>query len=208
MKSLPEAAKIRSFRPSPKGSRTLVPKRKTIVTALSGLPIYGQWTVPTLNLASRCREIRIWLRQRTEDKYNVSPHCTSLDSSADRTQNFLSAEKAAISVPATISAPGSLSEAGISLPAATASLDPAAQPATESSAALPEAPVPVEPVAAPAPMAYLNPDKRMKVSVSELIAENRRKQMMWKGLAIASSGAATFDAWSTRQPSLTTVRWN
>jgi len=110
----------------------------------------------------------------------------------------LSAEKAAISVPASISGPGSFSEAGISLPAATASPDAAAQPMTESSEALPDAPVPVEPIAAPAPMAYLNPNKRMKVSVAELIAENRRKQMMWKGLVIASSGAATFDAWSTR----------
>jgi hypothetical protein len=109
----------------------------------------------------------------------------------------LSAEKAAISVPASISAPGSPSEAGISLPAAAAA-SPDAQPETESSAALPDAPVPVEPIAAPAPMAYLNPNKRMKISVGELIAENRRKQMMWKGLAIASSGAATFDAWSTR----------
>ena len=110
----------------------------------------------------------------------------------------LSAEKAAISVPASISGPGSFSEAGISLSAATASPDAAAQPMTESSEALPDAPVPVEPIAAPAPMAYLNPNKRMKVSVAELIAENRRKQMMWKGLVIASSGAATFDAWSTR----------
>lgn len=110
----------------------------------------------------------------------------------------LSAEKAVIALPASIPDPGSLAEAGISLPAATASLDAAAQPTAEASAALPEAPVPVEPVASPAPMAFLNPNKRMKVSVSELIAENRRKQMMWKGLVIASSGAATFDAWSTR----------
>jgi hypothetical protein len=48
------------------------------------------------------------------------------------------------------------------------------------------------------PIAFLNPAKPMKVSVEQLIAENRRKQMAWKGLAIASSGAATFDAWSTR----------
>jgi len=111
----------------------------------------------------------------------------------------LSAENAAISMPAPISASGSLSEAGITLPAATDSLDAAAKPAAEANAVLPDAPVPVEPVSDPAPMAYLNPNKRMKVSVSELIAENRRKQMMWKGLVIASSGAATFDAWSTRR---------
>jgi hypothetical protein len=44
----------------------------------------------------------------------------------------------------------------------------------------------------------------MKVSVEELIAENRRKQMVWKGLAIATSSAATFDAWTTRH-AITTV---
>ena len=36
----------------------------------------------------------------------------------------------------------------------------------------------------------------MTVSVSELRAENRRNQLLWSGLVIASSGAATFDAWS------------
>jgi len=77
--------------------------------------------------------------------------------------------------------------------------DPTTQPAAESNAALPEAPVPVAPVLASAPMAFLNPGKPMKVSVEQLRAENRRKQMMWRGLMIASSGAATFDAWSTRR---------
>ena len=38
----------------------------------------------------------------------------------------------------------------------------------------------------------------MTVSVAQLRAEDRRKELMWKGLIIASSGAATFDAWSTR----------
>lgn len=38
----------------------------------------------------------------------------------------------------------------------------------------------------------------MTVSVDELRAENHRRQMIWTGLAIASSGAATFDAWTTR----------
>jgi hypothetical protein len=47
-------------------------------------------------------------------------------------------------------------------------------------------------------MALLNPGKPMTVSVRQLVAENRRKEMMWKGLAIGSSGAATFDALSTR----------
>jgi hypothetical protein len=47
-------------------------------------------------------------------------------------------------------------------------------------------------------MAFLKAGKPLTVSVTELQAENRRKQLMWKGLVIASSGAATFDAWSTR----------
>jgi hypothetical protein len=38
----------------------------------------------------------------------------------------------------------------------------------------------------------------MTVTVDQLRAENRRKELMWKGLVLASSGAATFDAWSTR----------
>ena len=54
------------------------------------------------------------------------------------------------------------------------------------------------PVTAPAPMAFLKSGKPMTVSVAQLRAENRRKELMWKGLIIASSGAATFDAWSTR----------
>jgi|SRR5665213_1344598 len=85
-----------------------------------------------------------------------------------------------------------------SLPAATTSLDAAAQPASEPTAALPDSPVPVAPLNAPAPMAFISSGKPMKVSVWELRAENRRKQLMWRGLVIASSGAATFDAWSTR----------
>ena len=47
-------------------------------------------------------------------------------------------------------------------------------------------------------MAFLKPGKPMTVTVDQLRAENRRKELMWKGLVIASSGAATFDAWSTR----------
>ncbi len=48
-------------------------------------------------------------------------------------------------------------------------------------------------------MAFIKPGKAMTVSVSELLAENRRKQFLWRGLTIASSGAATFDAWTTRR---------
>jgi hypothetical protein len=77
-------------------------------------------------------------------------------------------------------------------------------PAEETSGALPDAPVPLEPVEVNAPVAFLNPAKQMKVSVDQLVAENRRKQMVWKGLAIATSGAATFDAWTTRHAITTT----
>jgi hypothetical protein len=119
--------------------------------------------------------------------------------------NYLSAENGAVDAPATISASASAVDADDSLPTVTASFDAATQPAVESSAALPDAPAPV-PVAVtiPTPIAFLNPCKPLTVSVDQLRAENRRKQLMWKGLAIASSGAATFDAWSTRRAITTT----
>jgi hypothetical protein len=79
---------------------------------------------------------------------------------------------------------------------AEAPVPPAAEPEEE----LPLAPAPIQPmVASPAPMAYLKPSKPLTISVAELQAENRRQLMLWNGLAIASSGAATFDAWSTRR---------
>jgi hypothetical protein len=111
----------------------------------------------------------------------------------------LSAEKAAVDGPATIPASTSVAEAENFLPTATASFDVATQPEAESNAALPEAPLPLAMVTTPAPIAFLNAGKPLTVSVGQLRAENRRKQLMWKGLAIASSGAATFDAWSTRR---------
>ena len=58
--------------------------------------------------------------------------------------------------------------------------------------------MPMAAATAPAPMAFLRLGKPMTVTINQLRAENRRKELMWKGLAIASSGAATFDAWSTR----------
>jgi hypothetical protein len=73
------------------------------------------------------------------------------------------------------------------------------QPVTEASAAtLPDAPAPA--LEAPVKAAFMlaKPSKPMTVSVGELLKENHRNQMIWRGLAIASSGAATFDAWSTR----------
>ncbi len=110
----------------------------------------------------------------------------------------LSVEKAAIDAPAAISASTSAVDAENSSPTAAASFVAATQPAAEPDASLPDAPQPMA-VNAPAPIAFLNSGKPMKVSVAELRAENRRQQMLWKGLAIASSGAATFDAWSTRR---------
>jgi len=111
----------------------------------------------------------------------------------------LSTEKAAISVPAALYAAPSPEVAENSSPVEAAMSDAAASSAVEFSAALPGAPEPTAPLTPAAPMAFLNPGKSMKVSVSQLMGENRRKQLMWKGLALASSGAATFDAWSTRR---------
>jgi hypothetical protein len=110
----------------------------------------------------------------------------------------LSADKAAIHAPAAISVSTSPLDVENSSPTATASLDAAAQPAAESDLALPDAPVPMTTLIPPAPMAFLNPGRPMTVSVAQLRAENRRNELMWRGLAIASSGAATFDAWTTR----------
>jgi hypothetical protein len=112
----------------------------------------------------------------------------------------LSAENVLINVPGTISGSTSAENSYDALPFTTATFDAATQPATESSASLPEAPAPVPPaVKAPAPIAFLSSGKAMTVSVDQLRAENRRQQFMWRGLVIASSGAATFDAWSTRR---------
>lgn len=74
-----------------------------------------------------------------------------------------------------------------------------ALPAAEESAELPEEPLPLTPVAKPEPIAFISASRPMTVSVQELRAENRSKLFMWRGLALASSGAATFDAWTTRR---------
>ena len=110
----------------------------------------------------------------------------------------LPVDKAAIDTSAAISVSTSSLDPEHLSPTLTASMEAPAQPAIEFNAALPDAPLPMA-VTAPAPMAYLSSGKRMTVSVGELRAENRRKELMWKGLVIASSGAATFDAWSTRR---------
>ncbi len=109
-----------------------------------------------------------------------------------------SADKTAIDSPAAVSASSiSADPENFSLPAAV-SFDASAQPASESSESLPDAPVPMTALTTPAPMPFLKSGKPMTVSVAQLRAENRRKELMWKGLILASSGAATFDAWSTR----------
>jgi hypothetical protein len=85
------------------------------------------------------------------------------------------------------------------LPLAPVSMQPAALPAAEETEELPEAPLPITATPAPAPIAFVRATKPMTVSVSELRAENRRKELLWRGLIVASSGAATLDAWSTRR---------
>jgi hypothetical protein len=111
-----------------------------------------------------------------------------------------STEMAALYVSAALSPSSSVTSAEDSVTADDeVAANEAASPAGELIAAQPEAPVPAEPVQLNTPVAFLNPAKPMKVSVEQLLAENRRKQMTWKGLAIAASGAATFDAWSTRR---------
>lgn len=113
----------------------------------------------------------------------------------------LPAEKAAAlelpAAPAASAAPDSAA----ALPPVAPSAEATAPPETESSALLPDAPVPAPTAAVnvPAPVAFLKPGKPLTVSVNELVAENRRKQIYWRSLLVASSGAATFDAWSTRR---------
>jgi hypothetical protein len=110
----------------------------------------------------------------------------------------LSVDKAAIPAPPSNAASTiSVEPETFSLTAA-ASLDTSTQPAAIDPEMLPDAPVPMTALAIPAPAAFLKAGNPMTVSVAQLQAENRRKQFMWKSLVIASSGAATFDAWATR----------
>jgi hypothetical protein len=117
-------------------------------------------------------------------------------------QLSFSAEKIALIQPAVSATVSGAPASETSLPHATVVANAAvADTAAESStAALPDAPVPASAVTAPAPMALIlvKPTKQMTVTVGEFLAENRRNQRIWRGLIIASSGAATFDAWSTR----------
>jgi hypothetical protein len=110
----------------------------------------------------------------------------------------LSVDKAAIPAPPSNAASTiSVEPETFSLTAA-ASLDTSTQPAAIDPEMLPDAPVPMTALAIPAPAAFLKAGNPMTVSVAILQAENRRKQFIWKSLVIASSGAATFDAWATR----------
>ena len=110
----------------------------------------------------------------------------------------LSADKAAIAVPAAVPASTISTEPETFLLSSAASLDASTHPMADAMEALPEAPLPLPAVTIPTPTAFLRAGKPMTVSVEQLRAENRRKQLMWNGLTIAASGAATFDAWSTR----------
>lgn len=115
-----------------------------------------------------------------------------------------SADKAALGASAASTESASIAVTEEFLPLAPVSLRSEALPEPEAdpSAELPEAPLPLAPVASPAPattMGFIRASRSLTVSVSELRAENRRKRLMWNGLAIAAGGAATFDAWSTRR---------
>jgi len=114
-------------------------------------------------------------------------------------QLSFSAERAAMVQPADPGLSSAPSANENSLPPAVATVAAPEQPLTISDpAALPDAPASALAVSSPAPIAFLRPGKPMTVSVGTLRAENRRNMRLWKGLAIASHGAATFDAWSTR----------
>jgi hypothetical protein len=111
----------------------------------------------------------------------------------------LFAEKAALDAPVTAYSSTEGSSTDTSPTTGHSMTEMPAQPVPDPSA-LPDAPTPVPQPAmnAPASMAFLKSSKPMTVSVNQLGAEYHRKQLLWRGLIIASSGAATFDAWSTR----------
>jgi hypothetical protein len=112
----------------------------------------------------------------------------------------LSAATPIIDTSSTSATSASLVNTESSLPAANSPAESSYQPASETGAALPDAPAPMlAAVASTSPAAYMKSGKPLKVSVAELQEENRRKRMMWTGLSLATSGAATFDAISTRR---------
>ena len=116
-----------------------------------------------------------------------------------------SAERTALAIPAAASAEIAAEKSSAAPESAsleTPETPDAASPLTaDFKATLPEAPVPTPgpAVIAPAPAAFIKPSKSMTIAVGELVAENRRKEMEWRGLLIAAHGGAAFDAWSTRR---------
>jgi hypothetical protein len=108
------------------------------------------------------------------------------------------AERAKFDLSAEASNSSSVVDAELPLPFAPVSLETPALPAPGSSEELPEAPLALTPAAPPAPITFVRPASPYTVSVTQLRAEYRRRELMWKGLAVATSGAATFDAWTTR----------
>ncbi len=110
----------------------------------------------------------------------------------------LAAKMVANGTPVATSASSSSLTTDRSAPAAPASFIDTTQPEDEARAALPAEPVPVGAITTPARTAILNPGGHMIISVAELRAENRRKLFIWRSLVVASSGAATFDALTTR----------
>ena len=113
-----------------------------------------------------------------------------------------SAEKPRLGLPTIGSEAAIVVDAEIPLPLAPVSLEAAALPAPESPESneeLPEAPLPLAPPPPPTPITYVRPTSPYTVSVTQLRAEYHRRELMWRGLAVATSGAATFDAWTTRR---------
>jgi hypothetical protein len=112
----------------------------------------------------------------------------------------LSAAIPVIDASSTSTTSASLVNTESSLPAANAPAESANQPTPETGSALPDAPAPMlATLASTSPAAYLKSGKPLTVSVAQLREENRRKQMMWTGLSLATTSAATFDAISTRR---------
>jgi hypothetical protein len=116
------------------------------------------------------------------------------DSAAADTSAAISAESRATSPEAPI------------VTAISSSESDSAQPTAEAYAALPAAPTPAPDslITTPAQHAFIKSGSPMVISVKELQAENHRKLLLWKGLIVASSGAATFDALTTRYAITTT----
>jgi hypothetical protein len=109
-----------------------------------------------------------------------------------------SAEKIALIQPSSSTISENLVPPGYAIADSTVTTTEA-QPVAELNVnALPEAPAPAVEAPVATALFLARPSKPMTVSVAALVTENRRNQRIWRGLAIASSGAATFDAWSTR----------